>query len=172
MFLGKIWTIIRKSFLMRLILNLVITQRHFLHHSLHIQNTKGINAPMATKIGNIAGDSSFSYGSRVFGPLGFLLLKNHDPFLINQVIGYMKRLYKIMLGIIWLFLIRWKFTLACYLPLNHQAPNHLNLQNHHLSAREAAAAKDSWSIRKRRIAGNVANIRCHWGIYTFSILYV
>ena len=65
------------------ILNRVITHSNtrFLHHSLHIQNTKGINAPMATNIGNIAGDSSFSYGSRVFGPLGLRLLKNNDSFL-------------------------------------------------------------------------------------------
>ena len=54
--------------------------KKFSHHSLHIQNTKGINAPMATNIGNIAGDSSLSYGSRVFGPLGFLLLKCNEIF--------------------------------------------------------------------------------------------
>ena len=35
---------------------------------------------MATNIGNIAGDSSFSYGSRVFGPLGLRLLKIYENF--------------------------------------------------------------------------------------------
>jgi hypothetical protein len=40
------------------------------HYSLHIQKTRGMKAPMATKIGNMAEESSLSYGSRARGPLG------------------------------------------------------------------------------------------------------
>ena len=52
-----------------------ITKRF--NHSLHIQKTRGINAPIATNIGSIAGESSFSYGSRAFGPLGLRLNKGN-----------------------------------------------------------------------------------------------
>ena len=52
---------------------------------MHIQNTSGINAPMATNIGNIAGDSSFSYGSRVFGPLGLRLLRIIQILIIGLI---------------------------------------------------------------------------------------
>lgn len=40
-------------------------------YNLHRQKTSGMNAPTATKMGNIAVVSSLSYGSFAFGPLGF-----------------------------------------------------------------------------------------------------
>ena len=36
-----------------------------------MQNTRGMKAPMATKMGSMAEPSSFSYGSWALGPLGF-----------------------------------------------------------------------------------------------------
>ena len=42
--------------------------------SLHMQKTSGMKAPMATKIGNMADESSFSYGSLALGPLGLRFL--------------------------------------------------------------------------------------------------
>ena len=42
---------------------------------------------MATNIGSIAGDSSFSYGSRAFGPLGLRLLTNNENTINDVVIG-------------------------------------------------------------------------------------
>ena len=41
-----------------------------LRYSLHMQKTSGMKAPMATKMGSMAVESSFSYGSRALGPLG------------------------------------------------------------------------------------------------------
>ena len=41
------------------------------NYNLHMQNTRGMKAPMATKMGSIAEPSSFSYGSWALGPLGF-----------------------------------------------------------------------------------------------------
>ena len=39
-----------------------------------MQNTSGMKAPMATKIGSMAEGSSFSYGSLALGPLGLRFL--------------------------------------------------------------------------------------------------
>ena len=41
------------------------------NYNLHMQNTRGMKAPMATKMGSMAEPSSFSYGSWALGPLGF-----------------------------------------------------------------------------------------------------
>ena len=43
-------------------------------YSLHIQKTNGMKAPMATKIGNMAEDSSSAQGSAARGPLGLRFL--------------------------------------------------------------------------------------------------
>ena len=49
-------------------------KKTFVLQSLHMQNTSGMKAPMATKIGNMAEGSSFSYGSLALGPLGLRFL--------------------------------------------------------------------------------------------------
>lgn len=53
---------------------LFLSTRHFCAenftaYNLQRQNSKGINAPIATKTGNIIEESSIEYGSGVLGPL-------------------------------------------------------------------------------------------------------
>ena len=55
--------------------------------SLHIQNTKGMKAPMATKIGNMAEDSSSAYGSTARGPLGFRFLPDWESVIWSLIVS-------------------------------------------------------------------------------------
>ena len=55
--------------------------------SLHIQKTKGMKAPMATKIGNMAEDSSSAYGSTARGPLGFRFLPDWESVIWSLIVS-------------------------------------------------------------------------------------
>jgi len=44
----------------------------FVYYNLHRQNTRGMKAPIATKIGSMEELSSSVYGFATLGPLGFL----------------------------------------------------------------------------------------------------
>ena len=55
--------------------------------SLHIQKTKGMKAPMATNIGNMAEDSSSAYGSTARGPLGFRFLPDWESVIWSLIVS-------------------------------------------------------------------------------------